>query len=195
MFHRYLLLFVVASLTVSGRTAWAFDVFVDVNAKNASTTADLQAYPTGVSPGGACVLQGATASNASYYDVCYYPGGPAGAMTNIDAAFNYSSARFGRAMGDAMNDHGDFTSNVFVATPQAQWLTTNGGTNTTYNANVPSGNGQQIRGIGIDENDDICGVYTGRSTTYGVPYVSINNGGGSFTTYTLTQARTLGRAQ
>ena len=27
---------------------------------------------------------------------------------------------------------------------------------------------KQIRGIGIDENDDICGVYTGRPTTSGV---------------------------
>ena len=73
------------------------------------------------------------------------------------------------------------------ATPQVQWLTTNGGTDTTYNANVPSGSGQQIRGIGIDDNDDICGTYTGRATTSGVwPYISINNGSGRFTTYTPT---------
>ena len=50
MFHRYVLLFVIASLTVSGRAAWASDVFVDINSKNVSSTVDLQAYPTGVSP-------------------------------------------------------------------------------------------------------------------------------------------------
>ena len=70
------------------------------------------------------------------------------------------------------------------ATPQVQWLTTNGGTNTTYDANVPSGSGQQIRGIGIDGNDDICGTYTTGSGNS--PCISFNNGSSRFTTYTPT---------
>ena len=59
MFHRSVLLFVIALLTVSGGAAWAFDVFVNINAKSAISGSDLSAYPTGVSAGGACVLQGA----------------------------------------------------------------------------------------------------------------------------------------
>ena len=87
MFHRCILLFVIASLAVSCSAAWATSIFVDINSKNVSTTVDLQAYPTGVSPlgaGGGVCLQGAEASNASYYDVCYYSGGTAGTMTNMN---------------------------------------------------------------------------------------------------------------
>ena len=188
MFHRFVLLFVIASLAISGGAAWATSIFVDINTKNVSSTVDLTAYPTGVSPlgaGGGVCLEGAQGAGTNYYDVCYYSGGTAGTMSNMSAALTYSGATFQHACGANMNDKGDFTSTVFTLTPQVQWLTTNQGATTTYNNNVPSGSGQQIRGIGIDENDDICGIYTGRGTTYGAwPYISINNGGGSFTTYT-----------
>ena len=117
MFHRSVLLFVTALLTVSGGAAWAFDVFVDINAKSAISGRDLSAYPTGVSSGGACVLQGAQGSSANYYDVCYYSGSASGTMTSMAAALTYSSATFSRAMGGAMNDQGDFTSTVFAGHP------------------------------------------------------------------------------
>ena len=170
MFHRCILLFVVVSLAVSGVPAWAaVGYFVNVSSFNPSTTTDLQAFPTGVSPlsaGGGVSVEASTAANANYYDVCYYSGGTAGTFSRMASALSYSGATYSHAVGSNMNDEGDFTSTVFQATPQVQWLTTNQGTNTTYYNNVPSGSGQQIRGIGIDENDNICGVYTGRSTTY-----------------------------
>jgi hypothetical protein len=192
MFHRCVLLFVVASLALSGSAAWAAGVFVDINAFNNQTNRDLRAYPTGVSPlsaGGGVVLQGAqnlTANPVPYYDSCYYSGGTSGVMSNLSSTLVAGSVTFNRSDGDAMNGNGDFTNSVIQNTPQVQWLTTNHGTNTTYYDNVPTGAGNAIRGIGIDSNDDICGMYTGRPTTYGAfPYVSINGGGSSFTTYTL----------
>ena len=60
MFHRCILLFVIASLAVSGGAAWATSIFVNVNAHNALSNRDLQAWPAGVSAGGAVVLPGAT---------------------------------------------------------------------------------------------------------------------------------------
>ncbi len=187
MFHRSVSLFVVASLAVSGGAARAFDVFVDVNANSTISGSDLQAYPTGVSLGGTCLLQGArSTSGTNFYDVCYYSGGASGTMTSMDSTLTAGTLAFGMSVGGDMNDQGDFTSTVVTQTPQVQWLTTNGGKNTTYYLNPPSGSGQAMHGVGIDSNDDICGAYTtGSGTSAGYsPYISINNGSGSFTTYT-----------
>jgi hypothetical protein len=194
MFHRSILLLLIASLALSGGAAWAAGVFVDINSFNNQSNRDLRAYPTGVSPlsaGGGVVLQGAqnlTANPVPYYDSCYYSGGTSGVMSNLSSTLVAGSVTFNRSDGDAMNQNGDFTNSVIQNTPQVQWLTTNHGTNTTYYDNVPTGAGNAIRGIGIDSNDDICGMYTGRpGTTYGAyPYISINKGGGSFATYTPT---------
>ena len=132
MFHRYVLLFVIASLAVSGGAAWAFDVFVNVNATNARSRKTFRPSQPASPPAGLVLWRGRRLSNANYYDVCYYPGTPSGTMTSMDSAFTYSGATFLHAVGGNMNDQGDFTSTVFQATPQVQWLTTNQGTNTTY---------------------------------------------------------------
>ena len=183
MFHRCVLLLAVAAITVSSGAALAASVFVDINSFNNQSNRDLRAYPTGVSPllvGGGVVLQGAqnlTANPVPYYDSCYYSGGANGVMSNLNSTLVYGSVTFNRSDGDAMNENGDFTNSVIQNTPQVQWLTTNHGTNTTYYDNVPTGSGNAIRGIGIDANDDICGTYYGRPTTYGTyPYISINGG-------------------
>jgi probable HAF family extracellular repeat protein len=193
MFPRSVLLSVIVSLAVSGG-ARAYDVFVDVNANSSISGSDLSAYPTGVSAGGACVLQGARDSGANYYDVCYYSGSAGGTMTSMNSTLTAGTLAFGMSVGGDMNDQGDFTSTVVTQSPQVQWLTTNHGTNTTYDANVPSGSGQALHGIGIDSNDDICGTYTtGSGTSAGYsPCISINNGSGGFTTYTPAATSTYG---
>ena len=191
MFHRSVLLFVVASLAVSGGAARATSLFVNINANSTISGKDLTACPTGVSPlsaGGGVCLQGAQGSNSNYYDVCYYSGGTAGTMTSMDSTYTAGTVTFTKSVGGAMNDGGDFTSTATTNVPQPQWLTTNHGTNTTYDASTPSGSGQAYRGIGIDSNDNICGAYTtgsGTSASYS-PYLNLNNGSGGFATYTPT---------
>ena len=62
MFPRSLSLLVVASLAVSAAAVWANPVFVNIG----TTDGNAEAWPTGVSAGGAAVMQGLQ-SGGYYY--------------------------------------------------------------------------------------------------------------------------------
>ena len=88
MFYRCRLLFVVSSLAVSGGALWASPVFVNISATNGYT----KAWPTGVAPGGAVLMQGVSTSLPnSYYNPYYYAGGTTATMTNMYPFFPSSS--------------------------------------------------------------------------------------------------------
>ncbi len=122
MFHRSLLTLVATSLAVSAGALRANPLFVDLSATDGNT----QAWPTGVSAGGAVVMQGLQ-STRGYYDIDYYPGGAAGTMTNVNALFNNSSTSY----AGAMNDSGQFTAYVVFPGPHQGWLDS-GGTVTNF---------------------------------------------------------------
>ena len=108
--------------------AWATSVFVNVSSFNPSGTTDLQAFPTGVSPlrrrrrrfrggvnGRQCqLLRRVLLFRRHGRD-----------LFRMASALSYSGATYSHAVGSNMNDQGNFTSTVFQATPQVQWLTTN----------------------------------------------------------------------
>jgi hypothetical protein len=196
MFHRCILLFVVASLAVSVNSAWATSFFVDI--ANYNTSTDTNIYPTGVCPlsaGGGVVLQGGTGS--SWTDPLYYSGGTSGTMSKTNSTFTYtnpytsSSETLTGAFCQDMNESGDFCTAGFQTAPQAQWLTTNQGTNTTWSmfgAQGYSAGQYADRGLGIDSNDDICGTY---NSSQAYAYINLRSGS-TFTPYLLSQGSTAG---
>ncbi len=125
MLSRCLLFFLVASLAVSAGALRANPLFVDISATDGNT----QAWPTGVSAGGAVVMQGLQ-STRGYFDIDYYPGGTTGTMTNVNALFNNSSTSY----AGAMNDSGQFTAYVVFPGPHYGWLDS-GGTVTNFGVN------------------------------------------------------------
>ena len=63
--------------------------FVDISATNGYT----KAWPTGVAPGGAVLMQGVSTSLPnSYYNPYYYAGGTTATMTNMYPFFPSSNA-------------------------------------------------------------------------------------------------------
>jgi hypothetical protein len=162
MFQRCLSVLVVASLIVSGGTALATSVFVDISASDSYA----QATPTGVATGGYSVLQGPMPTQATlFYDTFTYPGGTTGTMTNITTAFTTVNGRVGSTN---MNANGQFVACQTSPTSQGGWTYANG----TATALPPYPSTYATDAIGINNNGDVAGFYlVSTSNEQYVPYI------------------------
>jgi hypothetical protein len=162
MFQRCLLILAVVSLALSGSSALATSLFVDISA----TDGYAQATPTGVATGGYAVLQGPMPTQATlFYDTFTYPGGTTGTMTNITTAFTTVNGRVGSTN---MNANGQFVACQTSPTGQGGWIYANG----TATALPPYPSTYATDGIAINNNGDTGGFYlVSTSNEQYVPYV------------------------
>ena len=191
MFRRCILLFVVASLAVSGgpclgdehlRQHQLLQPQWHDRPYRPSPPASARSAPAGAFP-----WRRRRPPMPTITTCATIPAARPGPLTRMASALSYSGATYSHAVGSNMNDQGDFTSTVFQATPRCSGSRRTRARPPLMTRTPPRAADSKSAASGSTKMTTSAACTLGRPTTSGAyPYISMNNGGGSFTTYTPT---------